>query len=170
VEELSRTVQVSSSGTISLPLVGTIEVAGKEPSELATVVEERLRGRFVRNPQVVVNVTEALSRVITVSGQVAEPGVYPVTGPMSLVRAVARAKGLTEFAEQRQVVVFRRVNNQDMAALYDLRAIERGLYPDPELYANDIVMVGDSPGRRLFRDFLQGSGLLVAPIVAILQR
>ncbi len=40
-------------------------------------------------------------------------------------------------------------------ALYDLRAIRQGAYPDPEVYANDVVLVGDSQARRLFKDLLQ---------------
>jgi len=168
--ELSRTVQVDADGAISYPLIGALEAAGKTPAQVATEIEGRLRGRYVRNPQVSVNPTEIASQLITVSGSVQEPGIYPVVGRMTLLRAVARAKGTTEFANAQQVVIFRRVNNQDMAALYDMRAINQGLYEDPEVFANDVVMVGDSPGRRLFRDLIQGAGLLVAPLVAVLQR
>jgi polysaccharide biosynthesis/export protein len=168
--ELSRTVQVDADGAISYPLIGALEAAGKTPAQVATEIEGRLRGRYVRNPQVSVNPTEIASQLMTVSGSVQEPGIYPVVGRMTLLRAVARAKGTTEFANTQQVVIFRRVNNQDMAALYDMRAINQGLYEDPEVYANDVVMVGDSPGRRLFRDLIQGAGILVAPLVAVLQR
>ena len=56
-----------------------------------------------------------------------------------------------------------------MAGLYSLEAIERGLYDDPAIYANDIVVVGDSPQRRLFRDFLTVAPLLASPLVTILQ-
>jgi polysaccharide export outer membrane protein len=169
VPDLTRAVQTDASGNISMPLVGTVEAAGRTPSELAGLIQERLRGRYVRNPQVTVNLTETVSQVITVDGEVEEPGLYPVVGRMTLTRAVATAKGLSEFANASYVVVTRRVNNQDMAALYDMRAIRRGIYPDPEVFANDVVTVGESPGRRVFKDVLQGSGLLTAPIIAILQ-
>jgi polysaccharide export outer membrane protein len=168
--ELSRTIQVDTNGAISYPLLGTIQAGGKTPEQIADEIERGLRGRYVRNPQVSVNPTEIASQLITVGGSVQEPGIYPVVGRMTLLRAVARAKGVSEFANQQQVVVFRRVNNQDMVALYDMRAINQGLYEDPEVFANDVVMVGDSPGRRLFRDVIQGAGILVAPLVAILQR
>jgi polysaccharide export outer membrane protein len=56
-----------------------------------------------------------------------------------------------------------------MAALYNLDAIRRGTYADPRLYADDVVIVGDSPARRLFRDILQAAPLIVTPIVALLQ-
>jgi polysaccharide export outer membrane protein len=54
-----------------------------------------------------------------------------------------------------------------MAGLYNLGAIERGAYADPAIYANDVVVVGDSPQRRLFRDFVSVAPLLAAPLVAI---
>lgn len=168
VPELSQTVQADASGRVSLPLVGQLEAAGRTPDELARAVEEGLRGRFVRNPQVTVNLEETVSQVITIDGQVREPGLYPVVGRMTLMRAVATAKGTTEFARLDDVVVFRTVGDRQMAALYNLGAIRRGAYPDPELFASDVVVVGDSPGRRLFRDILQAAPLITAPIIAYL--
>jgi len=168
--ELSKTVQADSTGRIALPLVGELDVSGATPSQLAETVEDRLRGRYVRSPQVTVNLVEGLSKVITVDGEVKDPGLYPVMGRTTLMRAIARAKGMTEFAQQKHVVVFRTVDNQQMAALYDLRAIRRGMYEDPEVYANDVVVVGEANARRLFDIVLQGAAILTTPIVAVIQR
>ena len=66
-------------------------------------------------------------------------------------------------------VVFRTVGTQRYAALHDLKAIRLGAYRDPAIYANDVVVVGDSQARRIFRDVLQASGLLTTPLVALLQ-
>jgi polysaccharide biosynthesis/export protein len=170
VEELTRTVQVDASGRISLPLAGVVEAAGSTPVELERLIEQRLAGKYVKEPQVTVNLTETISQVVTVEGEVGEPGMYPVVGRMTLMRAVARAKGTTEFARLSHVVVFRNVAGQQMAALYDLRAIQKGAYDDPEIFANDVVVVSDSQARRLFRDLIQGSGLITAPIIALMQR
>jgi polysaccharide export outer membrane protein len=62
------------------------------------------------------------------------------------------------------------VNGQQLAALYNLQAIRRGVYDDPEVYANDVVVVGDSAARRLFRDALQVVPLLSTPLIIALQR
>jgi polysaccharide export outer membrane protein len=169
VPELTRTIQVDASGHIQLPLVGDIEAAGSTTAQLAELIKDRLRGRFVRDPQVIVN-ADTVNQMITVDGEVKEPGLYPVTGRMTLMRAIARAKGVAEFGNTHFVVVFRRVNNQDMAALYDLRAIRLGMYEDPEVFSNDVVFVGESQARRLFQNFIQASGLLVAPLIALIQR
>jgi polysaccharide export outer membrane protein len=170
IEDLSRTIQVDASGQIALPLAGQINVGGMTTSELSATIAQRLAGRYVRNPQVTVNMVEAVSQVVTVEGEVQEPGLYPVVGRMTLMRAVARAKGTTEFARLSHVVLFRRVDGQQMAALYDLRSIRAGLYADPEVYANDIVVVGESQARRIFRDVINGSGLITTPIIALLNR
>ena len=168
VSELSRSVLVDASGGISLPLVGTIVAAGKSPAEIGKVIEVALR-QYVRDPKVTVTL-EQTSQVVTVDGQVEKPGLYPVNGRMTLIRAVASAQGMSEYANQSHVVVYRRVNGQDMAALYDLRAIRAGMYPDPEIYSNDVVYVGESGGRRAFQALIQGGALLTAPLVAILNK
>jgi polysaccharide biosynthesis/export protein len=170
IEELSaREIQTDASGRISFPLAGVVEAAGKTPAELEKILEARLRQRYVRNPQVTVNLKETVSQVVTVDGQVKEPGLYPVIGRMTLMRAVATAKGLSEFANLEDVIVFRTVKGQNMAALYNLNAIRTGAYADPEIFANDIVQVGDSKARRRFKDILQIAPALLTPIILLLQ-
>jgi polysaccharide export outer membrane protein len=170
IEELSqKEVQTDAGGRISFPLAGVISAAGKTPGELEQEIARQLRGRYVRDPQVTVNLKETVSQVVTVDGQVREPGLYPVVGRMTLMQAVARAKGTSEFAKLDDVVVFRTVQGQKMAGLYNLKAIRRGYYADPEIYANDTVVVGDSAGRRLFKDALQVVPLLTTPLIIALQ-
>lgn len=170
VEDLSgQEVQIDSGGQMSFPLIGVVEAAGHTPAEVAATIAARLRGKYIRDPQVTVNLRETVSQVITVDGQVREPGLYPVVGRMTLMRAVATAKGLGEYAKLDDVVVFRTVRGQKYAALYNLKAIRRGAYDDPEVFANDVVVVGDSPGRRLFRDLVSVAPLLTAPLIIALQ-
>ncbi|MBW6532575.1 polysaccharide export protein [Sphingomonas sp. RRHST34] len=169
VPELSSDMQVDASGRISMPLAGTIDARGKTSAELARAIESALRGRYVRNPEVTVNIRSSVSQVVTIDGQVVEPGLYPVTNQMTLLRAIASAKGLSEFARQDDVVILRTVNGRKLAGLYNIDAIRRGYYDDPSIYANDIIMVGDSPQRRLFRDFVSLSPLLAGPLIAVLQ-
>jgi polysaccharide biosynthesis/export protein len=168
VPDLSREVQVDAGGQIAMPLIGTIDARGRTAQELAQTIESALRGRYVRNPDVTVNIKSSVSQVVTMSGQVVEPGLYPVTNQMTLLRAIASAKGFSEFAKQNDVVILRTVDGRKMAGLYNVDAIRRGAYADPAIYANDVVVVGDSPVRRRFRDFVSLAPLLAAPLVAIL--
>jgi polysaccharide export outer membrane protein len=169
VPDLSREMQVDASGRIAMPLVGTVDARGKTAQELAATVETALRGRYVRNPEVTVNIKSSVSQVVTIDGQVVEPGLYPVTNQMTLLRAIASAKGMNEFARTEEVVILRAVEGRKMAGLYNIEAIRRGVYDDPPIYANDVIVVGDSPQRRLFRDFVSLAPFLAAPLIAILQ-
>ncbi|WP_294268346.1 polysaccharide biosynthesis/export family protein [uncultured Sphingomonas sp.] len=169
IPDLDREMQVDSSGRIAMPLAGTIDARGKTAEELAMAIQTALRAHYVRNPQVTVNIKSSVSQVVTIDGSVVEPGLYPVTNQMTLMRVVASAKGLTEFARADDVVILRTVGDKRMAGLYDISAIRRGAYDDPAVYANDVIIVGDSPQRRLFRDFVSLSPVLAAPLIAVLQ-
>lgn len=168
VGELSKEVRVDSSGRISMPLIGQMDVRGKTSTEVARMVEGALRP-YVKNPQVTVNVRTSTSQVVTVDGSVNEPGLYPVTNETTLIRAIASAKGLAEFGRTEDVIILRTVNNRKMAGVYNLAAIRRGAYADPPIYANDLVIVGDSAQRRRFRDIIQAAPLLTAPLILLLQ-
>lgn len=170
VPDLSGKFQADAAGGLSLPLIGAVDASGRTPTELAAVIARRLQENFVRDPQVTVNLEETTSQVFTVDGQVGQPGSYPVVGSMSLMRAVAIAKGTAEFARLDDVVIFRTVNGQPLAALYNLGAIRRGVYADPKIYANDVIMVGDSAARRRFQQFLQITPLLTTPLILALER
>lgn len=168
IPELSKSVTVDLTGQIALPLVGQLKVSGLTAQELSAEIEKRLRGVYVRDPNVTVNISNAASQTVTVDGSVAAPGVYPLVGRMSLMRAIARASGTSEFARENYVVVFRRAGGKDYAALYDLRAIRQGIYEDPEIFSNDIIYVGDSPARRVFKDIIASAPLITTPIIALL--
>jgi polysaccharide export outer membrane protein len=166
--ELSRQVQVDADGRIALPLAGQFSVIGQTPGQLETAIAGRLRSGYVRDPHVTVNVLETVSQVVTVDGEVRQPGIYPVAGPMTLMRAIARAQGATDYAQIAHVVLFRTVNGRQMAALYDVRAIRLGAYEDPPVYPQDLIVVGESQARRLFPQIIQGVGLLLSPLITIL--
>lgn len=164
-----RDLQVDAGGFISFPLAGSIRASGLTPRQIEEEIAGRLVAKHVRNPEVSVNLTKTVSQVVTVDGQVAKPGLYPALGDLTLMKAVAQAEGTTEFAKLEDVVLFRTVGEQRYAALYNLGAVRRGYYEDPEVYAGDIIVVGESRARRMFRDILAAAPLLTAPIIALLQ-
>lgn len=171
IEELSnRKVQVDASGRISFPLVGVVNISGLTPGEIEIALQQKLAANYVRNPQVTVNLEQTVSQVVTVEGQVKKPGLFPVVGRMTLLRAVALAGGTDEFAKLNEVVVFRTVKGEQYAALYSLKQIRLGAYSDPDIYANDVVVVGESQARRTFKDFLQVVPLLTTPLIVAVDR
>jgi polysaccharide export outer membrane protein len=88
-------------------------------------------------------------------------------GEMTLLRTIAVAKGTTDLAQTESVLIFREVAGQRYAGAYNLKAIRQGNYPDPEVFPNDVVVVGDSTTRKLFRDL---APLITTPLVVLLQR
>lgn len=167
-EMTAREIVVDGAGRIAVPLAGSIVAAGNTPDQLGSIIQDELRANFMRDPLVTVNVKNAVSQYLTIDGQVASPGNYPVLGNMTLTRAIASAKGLGEFASQDDVVVLRTVNGQRYAGVYNVAAIRRGNYPDPEVYANDVVIVGDSPRLRRMKDFLTALPAITSPLIYLL--
>lgn len=171
VQELSqRRVRVDANGQIAFPLVGSVEVAGLTTSQISGEIESRLKGQFVRDPQVTTNLESSENSTFTVYGQVRQPGVFPIVGEGSLLKAVATARGLAEYSDSREVVVFRTVGGERLATLYNMDAITRGAYLDPRIYPNDTIVVGDSKARRLFDDIVGVATVLVTPLTLVLTR
>ena len=96
VPELTKSVQVADSGTINLPLVGEVHVAGRTPQQLEHDLTARLGAEYLQNPQVTVVVKEYNSQNVTISGAVKKPGVYPIRGRTTLLQMVALAGDLDE--------------------------------------------------------------------------
>jgi polysaccharide biosynthesis/export protein len=92
--QLSNTFTVGDNGTISLPLVGTVEASGMTAGELASNISSTLeRKHLINDPSVSVEVTTY--RPIAVLGEVNHPGEYPYQPGMTMLTAVALAGGFT---------------------------------------------------------------------------
>lgn len=169
VPDLSSEVQTDAGGQLSIPLAGTISAAGLTPNQVAAVIADRLQGRYVRDPQVTVNLVETVSQVVTVEGEVTRPGSYPILTDTTLLRAIANAQGTTEFAQTKEVIIFRTVGGERYAGIYDLRAVRRGNYADPPVYPNDVIVVSESRARRLLQNLRTAAPLFLAPIITLLR-
>jgi polysaccharide export outer membrane protein len=99
VPEMSDTARVSSAGEVTMPLAGAIKISGETVEEAQKQVEQRLlSGGLLRDPHVTILVKEFASQGISVLGEVARPGVYPLLGPRTLFDALAAAGGTTNRA------------------------------------------------------------------------
>lgn len=152
VEDLSvEKVQVDAAGQVQLPLVGVVQVAGMTTTELGVHISEKL-GKYLQNPQVSVTVAQAASQKVTVDGAVVEAGVFEIRGRTTLMQAVAMAKGPNRTANLERVAVFRTVNGQRMAAVFNLKEIRRGASPDPAILGDDIIVVEGSALKSAWRE------------------
>lgn len=155
-----KSVQVDAAGRINLALVGEVTAAGKTALELSRELGQLYGSRYLVRPQITVSVTSSISQKVVVQGEVRTPGAYPIKGPATLLEAISLAQGETQVAALNQVVVLRTVDGQRMAALFDVASIRRGEAADPAIFDNDVVIVGYSNIRGLWRDVLQTSPLL----------
>jgi len=149
--------QVDNVGNIQMPLIGEIPAAGRSAPELAADIASRLSREYIVNPQVVVSVAEPAKRFVTVEGQVEKPGVYEIDREYTLLSAIARAESPTDVASLDEVVVFRTIDGQRMAARFDLRDVRAGRAPDPQILGGDVVVIGFSSLKGAWRDFLKAA-------------
>jgi len=166
-ERLSGKYLTDGEGRVAFPLIGLINLGGLAPSDAADLIADYLRGRYLLNPQVRVLPEEIPLPTVSVGGQVNKPGEYPVLGRQSLLRVVNQAGGLAEYAKLDDVLVLRTVGGQRYIGAYNIQGIQRGNYPDPTVYPNDIVVVGDSPSRRRVDAILRFAPLLSTSAILI---
>ncbi len=141
-KDLPHEYQVASDGTVDLPYVHTLKVADLEAQEVARLVRDRLISEKVLNdPSVVVQVKEYASRHVTLLGQVAKPGSFPLLPNMSLIQAISQAGGLTSVASSSHVNLTRKTAKGQQTVEIDVEAITEGKSPDIPLQAGDQIYV-----------------------------
>jgi polysaccharide export outer membrane protein len=90
-------VRVSQSGSVTLPLIGQVDVGDQTSSAAETTIRESYR-RFIRDPQIAVFVKEYRSYRVSVVGYVEKPGVLEISGERTLLEVLAMAGGLNDRA------------------------------------------------------------------------
>lgn len=154
-------VSVDASGNVLLPLVGNVRAAGLTTSELAQSIATKLETFLVR-PQVSVTVVTSVSQKVTIDGSVEQPGVYAIQGRTTLIDALAMARGTARTAKLDQIIVFREINGRSAAARFNVQDIRMGRQPNPEILGNDIVVVGFSNVKGVYRDLIAASPLIAS--------
>ena len=140
-EELSRVVPVRPDGMISLPLVNDIRAAGLTAVELRQEITSRL-AEYVPSPEVSVMVREVHSVKVAVLGAVRMPGHYEVKSAATVLELIARAQGLSEFADRGRIVVLRQNGNETTRIPFNYRKVAEGSEQD-NFYVRpgDIIVV-----------------------------
>jgi protein involved in polysaccharide export with SLBB domain len=141
-KELPREYMVASDGTVDLPFVQTVHVAGLEPQEIARLVRKLLiEKQILSDPSVVVQVKEYNSRRVTIMGQVAKPGLFPYTTGMTLIQALSQAGGVTGIANLDKVNLTRRVDGGSRTVVVSIGSIMEGRAADIPLQSGDRIFV-----------------------------
>ncbi|WGZ96197.1 MAG: polysaccharide biosynthesis/export family protein [Candidatus Thiothrix putei] len=163
-DELSREVRVDADGNITLPLLGKVAVNGLTQSATETKLAELfVSKRLLKNPQITVFIKERTSQRITLEGEVSKPGIYPISGQVTVLQAMALGGGPSALAATDKVVLFRRDGEQSKGYLIDLGAIRGGKLADPYVRNDDRIVVHRSDSRYWLRE----AGTLLNPLTTL---
>ena len=137
-------VVVRPDGKISLPLVNDVDAVGLTVDQLRVRIQDAA-GKFVQEPEVSVVVKEINSRRVSITGQVAKPGPYPLLSRTTVVELIAMAGGTAEYAKTKEVRVFRTKNGKSESFLFNFKDFVKGkqkaIEQNIELLPGDTVTV-----------------------------
>jgi polysaccharide export outer membrane protein len=154
-DNLRRTVRVNAAGAISMPLIGHVVIAGLTSQEAEDRIASRYAEKYLQNPQVSIFIKEFTTERMTVEGAVARPGIFPLAGQMTLLRALAVAGGFGSIANTKEVMIYRTNDRQARESLvFDVEQIRAGKAADPAIRADDLIVVQRDSTRALLKDSL----------------
>ena len=139
--ELSGEARVDERGAITLPLLGSVRIAGLTKVQAEQRLIELLGANLLQNPQVSIFIKQFTNRRITVEGEVDKQGVYPLRGKITVLQAIAMAGGLGEKAKPDSVALFRKQGASSRVYYLDISLIREGRVSDPFVMNDDRIVV-----------------------------
>jgi polysaccharide export outer membrane protein len=137
--DMTGDVTVRPDGHITLPLIRDIKAVGLRPDELREVIV-KAAAKFIADPNVTVVVREIKSRNVFITGQVARPGPYPVSGQMTVLQLVAVAGGLLEYANGKKISIMRNEDGKTTSYRFNYNEVSEG----KKLEQNIVLKPGDT--------------------------
>ena len=139
--ELSGEVQVRLDGKITVLLIGDVMAWGRNPMQIGTELEQKL-SRYVEAPSVTVVVSQPNSVRYFLLGQVAKPGMYPLTTRMTVVQALAMGGGFATFAKKDKILILHERTRTLNVDHVDYDRIQSGdTWQNYELQPGDTILV-----------------------------
>ncbi len=142
--ELLRTYRIDSSGKINYPLIGSIQVSGKNQNEVTTEIEAKLKDKHFKNPQVTIFLKESNSKKVYVLGQVNKAGAYTYLPQMTILQLIATGGGFTSIANKNGVILKRTIKSKEHSITIPMDRVISGDIKDIILIPNDIIYVPES--------------------------
>jgi protein involved in polysaccharide export with SLBB domain len=142
-DDLTTTGQLSGAGTITMPLIGSVKLAGLTTDSAAKVIEAKLKDGYLVKPQVSVTIEGRIRRTITVLGQAQNPGVFelPANRSLTVVEAIGMAGGATRIANVKKITLKRSGGKVQMLNLKDITS---GKAADIALRDGDVLSIPES--------------------------
>ena len=91
--QFNVTSRVSGDGTITMPLIGSVQVRGLTKKEVEKQIEAALAAKYINNPSVSVTIKEYKSRQVSILGAVNTPGAYTIISSRTLLQLLSEAGG-----------------------------------------------------------------------------
>lgn len=141
-DDLTRQRVVLPDGTVQMPLLGQVMVEGKTVVDLEKELEEKLAA-FISNPILSVSLIQVNSMVVYVIGKVNHPGRFAVHKNIDVLQALSVAGGLTPFAKEKEIGVFRKINGQTKIINFNYDEVSEGENLDQNimLQRDDVIVV-----------------------------
>jgi polysaccharide export outer membrane protein len=140
--DLTVDVVVRPDGKISLPLLNDVQAEGYTPEKLGAAIAQ-LASKYITDPNATVIVREIHSRNVYVLGQVSRPGSFPLTSDLNVLKVLALAGGLLEYADKDDVVILRTVNGGEQRLKFNYNEVIKGknVEQNVRLQPGDTVVV-----------------------------
>lgn len=141
-DKLPTTFTIAPDGSVDLPYIKRLKVAGLEPQEIAEVVRARLiEEQILTDPSVSISIKEYNSKRVEVLGEVKNPGSYPLQPGMTLLRVISLSGGFNSLANKDRVTIRRLVQGATKAYMISVDDIIDNAVPDIPLQAGDSINV-----------------------------
>ncbi len=107
-EDLSGEFELDGTGIVALPLIGPVNIGGRDLAIAEQLISAKLADGYLVNPRVSIEVLNY--RPFYILGEVKKPGSYPYVNSMTVLNAIALASGFTYRANEKKIVITRRVD------------------------------------------------------------
>lgn len=161
VPELNTKARIGNSGDVYLPLIDYVHVGDLTVEEAQALIQKRLEdGGFVRGAHVTIFIDESASQGVTILGDVAKPGIYPVLGDRKLYDLISAAGGFTATAG-RKVSIIRQQSKSAPITVNLPRNLADDLQDNIEIMPGDTITVPRAPIIYVVGDVGHPAGFLV---------
>ena len=137
-EALTRQLAVLPDGNITFPLIGNVKAQGKTVDEIKDLLSEKLT-RYMDNATLSVEVQQPNSMKIYVIGKVNNPGNFFMHENMTVMKALALARGLNPYADKDDIRIFRTIDGHEYIFYFNYDEVTKG----KKLAQNIILKRGD---------------------------
>ncbi|WP_124705616.1 polysaccharide export protein EpsE [Sulfuriferula multivorans] len=169
--DLSLETRVSESGSITFPLIGEVAVGGLTPAAAEKLIASRLQtGGFLRKAQVNILVTQFQGQMVSVLGQVKQPGRYPIEGKRNLTDMLALAGGVDTQGADTVDLIRTRNGKTTKTKINIVDMVRNGsLNQDYDLAGGDLIYVERAPVFYIYGEVQKPGTYRLEPGMTVLQ-